>query len=327
MIHVLSQYVWPDRSPTAIYCEQLADGLLARGHEVVLVGGRGIYRDGVRPAPRTKVVQLEHRVAKRGDLPATVLEYATVTHAMNRYLDAHVRRGDTVIVGSFPPLTVYLSLAVRRKGARAIYWLQDYYPDLLRSLWDAPKPLRFALGQSWNLALRGWHGVMKAAGNLSYHGDNAVVLRNWPILDLGDEQPFEPGLATYIGNLGYAHCIPSFVAAAEKLRAEGFRVRVLGDGPGCARLPPWIEVKKVPESEEALRAAYWASEVHLVAGDPKIANALFPSKFWSALATGRRVVCTGFEGAMADELSASFASAHARHKGDMIAYVEREACG
>ena len=33
--HILSQYVWPDGAPTAIYAEQLAERLRVRGAEVL----------------------------------------------------------------------------------------------------------------------------------------------------------------------------------------------------------------------------------------------------------------------------------------------------
>jgi hypothetical protein len=323
MIHILTQYVWPDCSPTAIYSEQLADGLLEHGHEVVLVGGRGSYREGViRPAPRTKTIRLEHRAGLRGNLSATALEYTSLTYAIAQYVRGCVKVGDTVVAGSFPPLTVYLGWAARRRGARSVYWLQDYYPELARALWDGPAWLTSALKQSWNFGLRGWDHVIKAADNLGYYGSNAVTLRNWSLLELGEARPFEPGLAAYIGNLGYAHCVASFVVGAKLLRDQGYRIRVLGDGPGVRQLPSWIEVQSLPGSRDALRAAYWKAEVHLIAADPRIEHALFPSKFWCARATGRRIKCTGFDGAMARELTAAFAADHTHHRERMIEYVE-----
>jgi hypothetical protein len=49
--------------------------------------------------------------------------------------------------------------------------------------------------------------------------------------------------------------------------------------------------------------------VHLIAANPRITQAIFPSKIWNSIAAGRRLVCTGFAGEMALELEES-KSAH-----------------
>jgi hypothetical protein len=54
-----------------------------------------------------------------------------------------------------------------------------------------------------------------------------------------------------------------------------------------------------------LARSYWEAEVHLVAGHPRFPDAVFPSKFWNARATGRPVLASGFAGAMAVELEAA----------------------
>jgi hypothetical protein len=54
-------------------------------------------------------------------------------------------------------------------------------------------------------------------------------------------------------------------------------------------------------------------EVHLIAGHPRIRRAIFPSKIWNSIALGRRLVCTGFAGEMADELEAAKRAPFERH--------------
>ena len=90
-----------------------------------------------------------------------------------------------------------------------------------------------------------------------------------------------------------------------KLRDDGYEVTVRGDGPGMRQLPDWIRAAPpLVESAELVRS-YWEAEVHLVAGHPRLPDAVFPSKFWNARATGRPVLASGFTGAMADELEAA----------------------
>jgi hypothetical protein len=59
--------------------------------------------------------------------------------------------------------------------------------------------------------------------------------------------------------------------------------------------------------------SYWEAEVHLVAGHPRFPDAVFPSKFWNARATGRPVLASGFAGVMAEELEAARTSDFTTH--------------
>ncbi len=131
-IHILTQYVWPDAAPTGLYAEQLAERLHRDGFDVRLVGGRGGYRALHRPKPQAEIVYLAHRQGRRGNLQQTFVEYAAVTRAFRGYIDRSVRTHDVVIVSSAPPNTIGLAKAIHRRGARAVYWLQDYYPELIR---------------------------------------------------------------------------------------------------------------------------------------------------------------------------------------------------
>jgi hypothetical protein len=320
-VHILSQYLWPDDAPTGAYAEQIADALLQEGVRVSLVGGQGQYRAGRRSRPRTNIERVTHYAGTRGNLPATAREYASVRAAFKRYITAKVRADDIVIVTSAPPTTVFLERAIRERGALGVYWLQDYYPQLIRGVWDAPSWLRGVFGSYWTSALGAWPQVVKAAGNLGYHGPNALVIRNWNTLDLGSEAPFIAGTALYSGNLGYAHDIASLVELCAGLRADGYQITVRGDGPGLRQLPPWIRTERPFADLASLIKSYWAAELHLVAGHPLLGDAVFPSKFWNARATGRRVLAAGFSGVMAEELEIARAVDFRSHLPQWTRYV------
>ena len=195
-VHVLSQYLWPDDAPTGIYAEQLADSLARAGASVRLVGGQGAYRSGRRTAPRTPIVRLSHYEGRRGALASTAREYESVREAFGAYIRRQVAENDVVVVTSAPPTTLFLHRAVRARRAVGLYWLQDYYPQLIRAVWDAPALLRRLLDRLWQRELGRWPHVVKAAGNLGYARANATVIRNWNTLELG-----QPPRATAHGAL------------------------------------------------------------------------------------------------------------------------------
>lgn len=312
-VHVLSQYLWPDDAPTGIYAEQLADSLAATGVAVRLVGGQGSYRRGRRGAPRTPIVRLEHYEGRRGRLLSTAREYESVREAFASYIRAQVAANDVVIVTSAPPTTLFLHRAIRARGALGLYWLQDYYPQLIRGVWDAPEWMRRQLQRLWTRELRAWPRVVKAAGNLGYAGPNSLVIRNWNTLELGALEPARPRTALYSGNLGWGHDLAAFLDLCQSLRAKGYEITVRGDGPGMARLPGWIRSAPPLEDPAELVRSYWAAEVHLVAGHPRFPDAVFPSKFWNAFATGRPVLASGFVGEMEEELHEALKSDFRMH--------------
>jgi hypothetical protein len=327
VVHVLSQYLWPDDAPTGIYAEQLADAIAASAVRVRLVGGTGAYRAGERPAPATAIERVTHREGKRGRLISTALEYESVRGAFAAEIERSVSPGDVVVVTSAPPTTIGLIRQIHARGARGVYWLQDFYPELIRGVVDFPLPLRRRFSAAWEGRLARWDLVVKAAGNLGYDGANARVIRNWPTLDLGVPRPFRPRTALYSGNLGWGHHLPSFLALCEKLRGEGFEITVQGDGPGLARLPEWIRARPALKKPSDLVRAYWDAEVHLVAGHPDLTKAVFPSKFWNARATGRTVLFSGLAGAMEKEKEAAEATDYRRHLPDLAGLVSGLARG
>jgi putative colanic acid biosynthesis glycosyltransferase WcaI len=303
-VHILTQYVWPDAAPTGLYAEHLAQKLEGHGRQVRLVGGQGDYRSLQRPKPVERVIHLDHYQGRRGSLRQTFSEYASVTRAFRAYIAKSVRPADLVIVTSAPPNTVTLAAAIRCRGARGIYWLQDYYPELVRGLREYPRPLRQAFRRFWDGQLAKWDRVVKIGANLGGPSHNAIIIRNWPTLSFPRRADPEPCTALYSGNLGYGHDIGLLVAACAELRDAGYRITMRSDGRGTAQLPAWLKPSPLEIEPGRLREELLRHEVHLVAADPKITQAIFPSKIWNSLATGRRLICTGFAGEMATELEA-----------------------
>ena len=312
-VHVLTQYIWPDAAPTGLYAEQLAARIEQDGGHVRLVGGRGGYRAMPRERPLAEIMHLDHYKGCRADLRQTFAEYSSVTRAFRSYIGRFVRRDDVVIVTSAPPNTVTLARAIRRRRARCIYWLQDYYPELVRGLYEYPAALRGPFRRFWDRQLAQWDRVVKIGANLGGPTQNSVVIRNWPTLSFDGSTAPERRTAIYSGNLGYGHDVELLVEACGKLRTAGYRVSMRSDGRGAWQLPAWLQPLPLEDDPVKLREDLLRHEVHLVAANPKITQAIFPSKIWNSLAAKRRLVCTGFAGEMAEELEVSLKAPFQRH--------------
>jgi hypothetical protein len=322
-VHILSQYVWPDDAPTAVYACQLGDALVADGHRVVLVGGQGQYRQGQRPAPSAPIVRVSHVVGPRGHLLHTWREYQSLLNAYRAYVRQSVTRSDVVIATSAPPGTPWLFDAIRAVGARGIYWLQDYYPELLRGLVEYPTLARLGLKAGFNRALARWDAVVKIASNLGYDGENEVLIRNWATLMPALDVEVLANTALYSGNLGFGHDIPSLVTACETLIDLGWRLTLRADGPGVSKLPAWLEVQPLLDDPADLARSYAQAAAHLIAGHPLIDEAIFPSKIWNALATGRPVIASGFGPRMRRELELSRSVNQSQHLRQWLELVGR----
>ena len=139
-VWILSQFVWPDDAPTGIYAEQLADSVNLAGTPATLVSGRGDYRPGKREPPHSPIERLSHKIGGRQNLVRIAAEYRDVNRAFAAFLGSHIGRGDIVVVTSAPPLTFRLHRAVHAAGAIGVYWLQDFYPELVRSIAHSRRP-------------------------------------------------------------------------------------------------------------------------------------------------------------------------------------------
>jgi glycosyltransferase involved in cell wall biosynthesis len=316
--HILTQYIWPDAAPTGLYAEQLALRLQGEGCEVFLIGGNGEYRSSRREKPPILIRHLEHYRGRRGRVAESLREYASISRAFERYIDERVEEGDIVICTSAPPNTVRLAPSIKRRRACAVYWLQDYYPELVRGVHDYPRPLRTAFRKWWDRRLAQWDRVVKIGGNLGGDLPNAIVIRNWPTMSLERDFQSKPRTALYVGNLGYGHDVDLLIRGCARLRDEGYTIDMYADGPGTHFLPSWLKVRETLKGANELRAALLNHEVHLIAAHPKIRQAIFPSKIWNSLAAGAELFATGFEGEMLAELEASRTAPFDQHLGQWI---------
>lgn len=320
-VHILTQYIWPDAAPTGLYAEHLAARLHQRGCDVRLVGGKGSYRTLAREKPAIPLIYLDHYCGRRGNLAQTFIEYGAVKRAFENYIGRAVRPDDVVVVTSAPPTSVRLANCIRRRRARAIYWLQDYYPELIRGIRDYPASIRSPFRRWWDSQLSRWDRVVKIGTNLGASVSNATVIRNWPTILFESASAPESKTALYLGNLGYGHDVDLLVRACEQLRDEGYKIDICADGRGIQRLPAWLKAKPPCQDVAESREALLRHEVHLIAAHPKLRQAIFPSKIWNSIASQRRLLCTGFTGEMATELEAARIAPFEQHLDQWVSLL------
>src|SRR5687768_12333770 len=129
----VNRFYWPDEPATAQLLTDLAEGLAARHHEVIVVA----RHPGVTAVPKTEqrngVTILRVRSSRLTKLGAIgkAVDFGTFFIAAMFRLLVVARRGDTLVSLTDPPLIgIGVWLIARLRGARLFHWVQDIYPEL-----------------------------------------------------------------------------------------------------------------------------------------------------------------------------------------------------
>lgn len=330
----LNRFFFPDHSATSQILSDLAFGLAQQGRNVVIVTSRQRYDDpSVKLAKRESARGVEiHRVWTthfgRSNLAGRAIDYLTF------YLSAAWRtfrlasRGDVVVAKTDPPLVSILAVPIARwRGASAINWLQDIFPEVaenlgvgkgrassylyrvLRALRD--RSLRRA---STNVVL-GDVMAERIAGR-GVTPDKIKIIPNWSDTELvrpvdradnalrtawGLQDAFVVG---YSGNLGRAHEYQTFLDAIAELESNvsPTPVKWLFIGGGAlmedfkaeiARRGLTSVVMKPYQPREKLAESLSVADVHLVSLRPEMEGLIVPSKFYGVAAAGRPTIFIG----------------------------------
>jgi len=336
-VHVvlLNQYYAPAEAATAQILEDLARHLVHEGHRVSVVCSRRSYPDPstVYPARETlegvSVLRTWTTGFGRVSRLGRMLDYLVFMLGACRSL---VLLGDVDVVVSLttPPFVSLVGLAAARlRGARAVQWIMDIYPDLAFELGVLRRGSvlgrvlfrlsRFALSHADAvIALgRNMERRLRAAG-----APNLTVVHNWadgeairPRREAGARLREEWGwtdrfVLLYSGNLGLAHEFDTLLDAAEMLRTEP---RVLfafvGEGPQRTRLEREVTRRGLSNVElrphlprRRLGESLPAGDAHLVTLLDRVAGLVVPSKIYGILAAGRPTVFVGPEASEVDEI-------------------------
>jgi len=357
---ILNQPFHPDVVATAQIAKDLADELVARGHEVTAIASRSIYGQTGRALPRRETVDgIEivrvgaSRFGKRTIL-GRVLDFA------GYYLGAawsglRRRRFDAVVCLTTPPYIAEVGLLLRRlRGGRVLYWLMDVYPDvMIAHSMLSPDRAPHRLLRRWHARILDRVDATVALGRcmkerLVCQGASPERIEVVPVWGVaGSESPAptpardnayrrewgvgDRMLVMYAGNFGLAHDVETFLSAAERLREDDrIRFAFVGGGARKAEVAERVEQSGLRncvvadyQPRERLDELLAGADLHLVTMLPEWWGLVVPSKFFGVCDAARPSIFIGPPQSEVARCIADWSSGETVSPGDVDALVER----
>ena len=342
----LNRYFHPDHSATSQMLSDLAFALAAEGRSVHVLTSRLRYDDPAAVLPASEVIdgvtvtRLWTSRFGRSNLLGRAIDYATFYLSAGIALARLAGPGDTVIAKTDPPMLAVLTTPIAHwRGAMAVSWLQDVFPEVV----EASGMFRGRMGWLPRLLQGLRQGSLRRADrtvaigtrmeerlkSLGVPQDRVAVIPNWadgalvsPIEHSMNSLRRDWGLSgqfvvAYSGNLGRVHDAGTILAAILRVtEAKPFRPVIwlfIGGGAGSAplraRIPASLAgaVRFLPyQPRERLAKSLSAADVHLVSLRPEFEGLIVPSKFYGIAAAGRPTLFIGDpEGEIATVLKSS----------------------
>jgi glycosyltransferase involved in cell wall biosynthesis len=266
-ILIVTQYFWPEN----FRINDLAQGLLNRGHEVTVYTGKpnypegkffpgyGFFGHGDETFGGIRVIRVPLIPRGDGGNARLALNYLSFAFFASLLAPFRVFGGfDVIFVYEPSPVTVGLPALVLKalKGAPLLFWVQDLWPESLvaadvvrtrRLLAGVERLVRFIYHRCDRILVQSKafveairpYGVRRE--RISFFPNTAEAL--YRPLELEPDAPERAQLPAgfrvmYAGNIGAAQDFATILGAAERLRDEtAIQWIILGDG----RLRPWVE--------------------------------------------------------------------------------------
>ncbi|WP_345801893.1 glycosyltransferase family 4 protein [Microbacterium sp. AZCO] len=324
-IAIVSQYYPPEPVPIPA---SVAQGLVARGHDVTVVTGvpdypGGILHEGYRNERREEVhagipvLRLPLRLSRPGDPLGRIGNYVSFGRA-SAAETARIRDVDAVYVYA-PQMTAAIGPArwARRRGVPFVLHVQDLWPESITESGLLPRPVGMAASATLRPWLRGIYrdaAVTLAIGprmarilvDRGVPEDRIRVVFNWAPDEPGPGTANDfPGAANdgtrviFAGNLGIMQDLETIVRAAERVTdVPGLEIEVIGSGTQQEKLQSTLRdssarnIRLLPRvSREEMAAVYRRSDYQLVTlKDSPVFAATIPSKLPSSLSRGVPVI-------------------------------------
>ena len=325
-VWVISEVYYPEEAATGYFMTRLAEGL-AEHRDVGVLCGQPKYDARGVSAPWREVlngVSIERCRGTRLNkniLPLRLVNVATITLSIFFAVLRRIRKGDTVVVVTNPPLLPFVvAPACRWRGAKCILRIDDVYPEALIATGIARPGSVLVQILTW-VNRRLYRGVDRIVvlgrdmRNLAQKklGGAAVpvaIIHNWADVDLIAPAPKsenallrELGLAEKFvvacaGNMGRAQGIENMFRVAELLQGEK-DIHFLFIGSGAKR--PWMESEVVgktltnvtildqrPRSDQPNFLN--ACDVSMASLLPGMAGAGVPSRMYNTMAAGKPII-------------------------------------
>jgi glycosyltransferase involved in cell wall biosynthesis len=324
---LLNQPFHPDVVATAQMGKDLADALIARGHQVSAVASRSIYGQSGATLPKRETVDgIEiHRVGfsvfGRKGILARAFDFG-LFYALAAFKLLTMKKPDVVVAFTTPPFIALLGLIVRLfRGSKAVYWVMDLYPDV------AVESGVFG-SKSFTAKFFGWFGrrILKGSDatvvlgrcmkdRVLAHGaptDRVHFIPVWSdesgVTPLPREaSPYRAEWALdnapvvmYSGNFGIGHDCQTILDAMLALKDEPIRFLFVGAGK---RKPEVLAFKEkhaltnvqwreyVPRDKLSLSLS--TGDIHLISLKSGMEGLIVPSKLFGIMAAARPSIFIG----------------------------------
>lgn len=325
----VNRYFYPDESATSQLLTDLTSSLVLSGRIVHVICSGQRYDDPRSRLPAEELIRgvQVHRIWTtrfgRGHLLGRAVDYATFYCSSMISMLLLLKRGDTVVAKTDPPLiSIFAMVAAGLKGAELVNWLQDLFPEVASSLGANPMPRALDA-----LLRRGRDRSLQSARvnvvlgermrdrllRLGVPASRMRIIENWA--ECSQDAPkaaadsalrveltlTDKFVVGYSGNLGRAHEFQTLLAAAAILQGdEEIVFLMIGGGAGMDKLLDAVaergleNFRFVPyQPRETLSDSLAASDVHWVSLRPELEGLIVPSKFYGILAAARPVVFIG----------------------------------
>jgi glycosyltransferase involved in cell wall biosynthesis len=338
----INRYFHPDQSATSQMLSSVAFSLAAQGHDVRVITSRLLYDDAQEPLAQSETVKgvQVHRVrttsfGRRG-LRGRAVDYLTFWVSAGGALWRLTERGDVVVAKTDPPLLSVLAWPLARwRGAHAVNWLQDIYPETAEALGMG----QGRIGRALFGVLRGLRdrSLRAAAMNVALGERMAAFLKSRGvagerirvIANFADDAVIRPAPASadssmrrewglngafvvgYSGNLGRAHEYETLLDAMTRIDArqrrasqEARRIAFLFVGGGALydRLKSEVAERRLAIAQfrpfqpaDKLSGSLAVPDLHLVSLRPELEGFIVPSKFYGITAAERPTLYLGDE--------------------------------
>ncbi|MEB3360442.1 MAG: EAL domain-containing protein [Synechococcales bacterium] len=322
---IVTQFFPPDFAATGQYMDELASHLGAQGFAVQVFTGQPSYAFEVTEAPATEQkgpVQISRssflRSRSRKMAGRTLSSLAFCLHTAWHLLRKR-HRGDLTLFVSEPPyvqVVGYLFHLIFGTAYAALVY--DLYPDVVVGLGMLPDD--HWVVRLWDaINRRVWRRAEAVIVPCDTMRDRIVakhpelaprisVIHNWsdpdwikPLAKAENEfarthQLTDVFTVLYSGNMGRCHDIETILKAAQALQGEAVQFLFIGGGPQREASENQVAALELtncrflPYQDKALLPqSLTACDLHLVSIDTAMEGLVAPSKFYSALASGRPV--------------------------------------
>ena len=320
----VSEIYYPDETSTGYVLTRLAEAV-ARNHDVTVLCGLPRYDSrGSRVQWRetrngVKIIRCRGTTLSKDSIFGRIVNTLTITLSIAGRAARDIRRGDTVVVTTNPPVLPYVVLLIgRARGARTLLLIHDVFPEaLIAAGWIRQTSLASVfLGKLAAWLYRGVDAIAVCGRDMAdIVGARAGqprpplgLVRNWADTDtvgplsrqsnsllreIGIEDRF---VVQYAGNLGRVHDIALIVDAADALQHTHPDVHFLFIGSGSKL--PWLRSELIkrglnnvtiagPQPRSAQKEFLNACDVAITAFVPGMYGAGVPSRMYNAMAAGK----------------------------------------